>query len=256
LRSLETNLWQEVEMQRRYAEQLEYERMEMRRRLEEMSVRDSSEAMQLRSLLANYEQQIARSTADKDRLAALLSQTSSELQNRESMIASSEIRLHELQDALAETSTNLGQWQTMYESIRTNLQGMEAAFESQRASATQLQEMLMQKDMQLQSDHMRFNEMLLQRDAELNHAETLLRSKDDEIMSLRSESMQLRMQPPMYVENTVIAPPAPVYSSYYETTSTVPTVAPPWSSSNRNGTQRRRSWRATSLRPLSLRSPM
>jgi hypothetical protein len=66
--------------------------------------------------------------------------------------------------------------------------------------------------LEMASEHQRYGELIRQRDCELGYANNLLRVKDEEITALRSETMQLRMQPPVVMAG----------ASEYFTTSAAP----------------------------------
>jgi len=108
---------------------------------------------------------------------------------------------------LANTQGNLTQWQSMYQEIQTRFADMQVQFESSRVAASQLNELLAQKDAQMAAESARYNDIIRQRESELGYATSLLRAKEEEITALRSETLQLRMTPPTIIERTLVAPP-------------------------------------------------
>jgi hypothetical protein len=221
LRNLESNLWAEVEMQRQYVDQLDYERSMLQMQLGEATARDAVHAAQLQNLLGNYEIEIARTKSDRDRLAALLHNTSEELRFKEETIISSETRLRDVEGILAHTQGNLAQWQSLYQEIQMRFADMQTQFESSRAAALQLTEIVRQKDMEMAAESARFNDLLRQKDAELGYANTLLRAKDEEITALRTQTIFTDTYTPPIVAPTIVADqfiaPATVVAETYET---------------------------------------
>jgi len=193
--------------------------------LDDATARDATHAAQLQSLLANYEIEISRTKGDRDRLAALLQNTSQELRYKEEAIISSESRLRDLEGVLASTQGNLDQWQSMYQEIQMRFAEMQAQFETSRNAALQMTEMLRMKDVQMAAETQRFHDILRQRESELGYANDLLRAKDEEIIALRSETMAMRMQP----QGVVMAAPEMVVpaEAYVTETYSPPIIAAP-----------------------------